>query len=101
MTKRTRYTKVKEHREEISRFKEEGKTNQEIADLLGFADKWVVKDFIKRENRKKNRQKPIPNPKGRPRKNPVLSSKELVKENERLKMEKELLRDFLIEIGRG
>ena len=101
MPKRAHYTKVQEYSERIYALKKEGKTNQEIADILGFADKWVVKDFIKRENRKKNREKTIPKLKGRPRKNPIVSAEELIKENERLKMENELLRDFLNETERG
>jgi len=100
MSQRT-YTHVQEHKEVIYQLKTEGKTNQEIADILGFANKWVVKEFIKRENQKKNRENNIPNPRGRPRKNPVTSTKELMKENERLKMENKLLRDFLKEIERG
>lgn len=101
MTKRTQYTRVQDHKEEINRLKREGKTNQEIADLLDFASKWVVKDFIKRENRKKNRENAIPKLKGRPKKEPPVSEEELIKENKRLKMENELLRDFLSEIERG
>lgn len=83
--------------------KSEGKTNQEIADKLGFANKWVVKDFIKRENRKINRNNElkVPLSKGRPRKNQIVSQKDLEKENKRLKMENELLRDFLKEIERS
>lgn len=96
-----KYSHVKEYEEQIYQLKKEGKTNQEIAEILGFTGKWVVKDFIKRENRKKNREKEISKPKGRPRKNPIVSTKELIHENERLKMENELLRDFLKEIERG
>lgn len=100
MAKRS-YTRVQEHKKTIYQLKAKGKTNQEIADILGFANKWVVKDFIKRENRKKNREKAIPKKKGRPRKNPIMTERKLIKENERLKMENELLRDFLNEIERG
>lgn len=100
MSKRI-YTQVQDHKGKIYQLKAEGKTNQEIADILGFANKWVVKDFIKRENRKKNRAKELPMPKGRPRKNPIETTKDLLKENMKLKMENELLRNFLKEIERG
>lgn len=96
-----KYCHVKEHEEEIYQLKKEGKTNQEIADILGFGDKWIIKDFIKRENRKKSREKAVPKPKGRPRKNAIVTEKDLIKENERLKMENKLLRDFLKETERG
>ena len=100
MSKR-RYTRVQDHKEQIYQLKAEGTTNQEIAEILGFSDKWIVKDFIKRENRKKNREKEIPKKKGRPQKKPIVSTSELIKENRRLKMENELLRDFLKETERG
>ena len=96
-----RYTRVQEHKEKIYELKREGKTNQEIANILGFANKQVIKDFMKRENGKKNAEKVIPRKKGRLRKNAIMTTKELIKENERLKMENELLRDFLSEIERG
>ena len=99
MSKR-RYTRIKANKEKIYELKREGKSNQEIAEIMGFADKGVVKGFIKRENKKSEREA-IPQKKGRPRKKPVSTPNELMKENERLKMENELLRDFLKEIERG
>jgi hypothetical protein len=96
------YTRVKASKEKIYELKREGKSNQEIAEKLGYADKWVVKGFIKRENKKeKGIIEASAKTRGRPRKKPVSTARELIKENERLKMENELLRDFLKEIERG
>ena len=92
---------MRKHKEKIYQLKSIGKTNQEIANILGFSNKWVVKDFIKRENRKKNRESEITKRKEDSRKKPIATEKELIKENEQLKMENELLRDFLKEIERG
>ena len=68
----------------------EGKTHQEIAKELGLADKKVVRNLLYRE-----RQKEIQGlPKFRGRK-PAKTLAEYKYENKRLKMENELLRDFL------
>ena len=45
------YTHVKLLETEILKMKESGKTHREIAEHLGFRDKYVVKEFIKRHNR--------------------------------------------------
>jgi len=46
-------------------------------------------------------KKIAPRKKGRPRKTPISTPQELEKENKRLRMENELLRDFLYETERG
>ena len=69
---------------------EQGKTQREIAQELGLANKKVIKDLLHRE-----RQKEIQGvPKQRGRK-PAKTLQEYKYENKRLKMENELLRDFL------
>jgi len=98
-----RYTQVKVLETEIMDMKRAGKINREIAEHFGFEDKYVVKGLVKRRNRKERclcegielRSK------GRPRKG--CQSLEEGKDNEikRLKMENELLRDFLRHVGRG
>ena len=70
---------------------EQGKTQREIAQELGLANKKVIKDLLHRE-----RQKEIQGvPKRRGRK-PAKTLQEYKYENKRLKMENELLRDFLL-----
>ena len=70
---------------------EQGKTQREIAQELGLANKKVIKDLLRRE-----RQKEIQGvPKRRGRK-PAKTLQEYKYENKRLKMENELLRDFLL-----
>ena len=67
----------------------EGMTQREIADHFGFKDKFVVKQALKRA-----RKKAITIPKARGRKT-ARTLQEYQYENKRLKMENELLRDFL------
>ncbi len=67
----------------------EGKTQREIAETFGFKDKTVVKELLKRERRKERR---LPRSRGR---KPAKTLQEYKYENKRLKMEVELLRDFL------
>ena len=66
-----------------------GKTQREIAEYYGFKNKEVVKSLLKRE-----RKKVYKLPKRRCRK-PAKTLAEYKYENKRLKMENELLRDFL------
>ena len=81
-----------------------GKTQWEVAEYFGFKDKYVVKELLKRERRKKRKLKAgiLPRPKGRPRK--AASPRDIVEEQayeiRRLHMENELLRDFLQSTGR-
>ena len=69
---------------------EAGKTQREIAECYGFRNKYVVKELLKRERRKELQGKP----KQRGRK-PAKTLAEYKYENKQLKMENELLRDFL------
>lgn len=93
------YTKVLEHKELIIERLGEGKTQREIADELGYKDKYVIKEFLKRERRREPKQEAGVLPKARGRK-PAKSLQEYKYENKRLKMENELLRDFLRIAGR-
>lgn len=88
MTKRN-YTHVKELLPAIRGMVEQGKTQQEIAEHYGLKDKMVVKRLLERERRKERNQS-----KSRGRK-PAKTLQEYKYENKRLKMEVELLRDFL------
>ena len=88
MTKRN-YTHVKELLPAILKMVEEGKTQREIAEHYGLKDKLVVKRLLERERRKERNQS-----KSRGRK-PAKTLQEYKYENKRLKMEVELLRDFL------
>ena len=68
---------------------EQGMTQREIAEYYGFKDKLVVKKLLERS--RKN-QTSIPKARGR---KPAKTLQEYKYENKRLKMEVELLRDFL------
>ena len=96
-----KYTKVEGLTEIIRERKANGETNQEIAESYGL-DKYQVKQLIARQNRQERRIAAgyIPRPKGRPRKEP--SSEEAKRNNEvvQLRMQVELLRNFLSEVGR-
>ena len=88
MSKRN-YTHIKELLPTIQAMVAEGMTQKEIAEHFGFKDKYVVKHALKRA-----RKKEITVPKARGRK-PAKTLQEYKYENKRLKMENELLRDFL------
>lgn len=91
---------------------EAGKSRQEIADELGLT-KGRIKNWVPQYNRKNEKQaKGIPTlPTGRPRKDYELTDENRVayykrqlrltqSENKRLKMENELIRDFISLTGR-
>ena len=98
-----KYTHIQEHEKEILELREEGMTLREIGETLGFSYK-TIREFITRSNRRQRKLAAgiVPKPKGRPRKaEPDKFSMEYCKaENESLKMENELLRDFLQSIER-
>ena len=92
--------------------REGGKSRQEIADELGLT-KSQIKNWVTRYNRKNEKQaKGIPTlPTGRPRKDYELTDENRAayykrqlrltqSENKRLKMENELMRDFLLLTGK-
>ena len=98
-----KYTKIAQIENEIQAMRAAGKTRREIAEILGL-EKKQIENWINRHNRKERRLNAgiPPKRKGRPRKNPV--SGDIVEtqaaEIKRLKMENELLRDFLQSVGR-
>ena len=85
-----KYEKVIELLPIIKEKIEEGKTQKEIAKELGLANKQVIWNLLYREKQKEQQKKP----KVRGRK-PAKTLVEYKYENKRLKMENELLRDFL------
>ena len=88
MSKRN-YTHIKELLPTIQAMVAEGMTQREIAEHFGFKDKSVVKFALLRA-----RKNGTTIPKFRGRK-PAKTLQEYKYENNRLKMENELLRDFL------
>ena len=94
-----KYTHVQELLPEIKAMLTEGRSQREIAEHLGLRDKHVVKGLLKRERRKERKIEAglKLRPKGRPRKRAeaVDIVAEQAYEIKRLKMENELLRDFL------
>jgi len=92
MSKRE-YTHVQALLPDIKAMVEEGKTQREIAEHYGFKDKSIVKGLLKRERKKQIQQlQRVPKQRGR---KPAKTLQEYKYENKRLKMENELLRDFL------
>ena len=104
--------KMKDNEQIIIQMREAGKSRQEIADTLGLT-KVQIKNWINRYNRRQKKQAiGIPTlPTGRPRKDYVLTEENKVEyykrqlrlaksENHRLKMENELMRDFLSLTGK-
>ena len=81
--------------DEVKILRDRGYSHREIGDKLGYS-KVQIKEFLRKERRQlQKRPEQVPSPKGRPRKYPAQSISELEKENKRLRMENDLLRDFL------
>lgn len=93
-----KYVKIDEHGKEILELKREGKTNREIAQKLG-VDRKCIRNWVTRFNRQQQKLAAgiKLRPKGRPRKDtqPRDIVAEQAYEIDRLKMENELLRDFM------
>lgn len=87
-----KYEKVQKLLPKVKALAEEGYTQQQIAEQLGLSGKEVVKGLLKRE-RKKEQQGFIPKWRGRKQAKTLQDYKH---ENKRLRMENELLRDFLL-----
>ena len=99
--------KLRDNEERIIAMREAGKSRREIAEDLGLSET-QIKNWVNRYNRRLRKQaKGIPTlPKGRPRKDYELTDENKVEyykrqlrlaesENKRLKIENELMRDFL------
>ena len=95
------YTQVKVLEEEIFRQKAEGKSNREIREQYGLSKK-QMNNLITRHNRAERLHEAGITPRRRGRPPNGYKSTEGEKDNEikRLKMENELLRDFLRASGR-
>ena len=85
------YTHLKQYEEEIMQMKANGYSRRQIAEKIGITSE-QVHDYVKRYNRKQREIESgiLPKKKGRPCKSSSLET-----EIARLKMENELLRDFL------
>lgn len=92
------WTNIKAFEPKILAMRAAGKTRREIADELGLS-KIQIKNWINRHNKETVREESGLLPKGRGRK-PAVTLQEYKYENKRLKMENELLRDFLHVVGR-
>ena len=101
---REKYTHVQVLLPEIRAMEAAGKTKREIAEHFGLRDKYVVKQLLARERRKEEKIAAgiMPRPKGRRRKDdaPRDVVADQAYEINRLKMENQLLRDFLRLTGR-
>jgi predicted transcriptional regulator len=95
------YTKVEELSEAVFARKANGETNREIAESYGL-ELQQIKGLIKRQNKKLRLIAAgyIPQPKGRPRKTEESQQEKLNNELVRLRMQVEVLQNFLSEAGR-
>lgn len=102
MSVRNSYTHIKKYEREVLEQLERGSTQREVAEYFGFRDKYIVKKFVARHNKRQKELQAgiIPGRRGRPPKE--RESRELDKDNKirHLTMENELLRDFLRAAGR-
>ena len=91
-----KYTHVEELEPVILQMREEGKTRREIAEHLGMT-KRQVEQWVTRYNRRQRKLAAgiVTKPKGRPWQRPLNREEEYEKEIARLRMENQLLRDFL------
>ena len=90
-----KYEKVQELLSEVKRLRENGYTYRQIAEKLRLSDGEVVRELLKRERRKAAQGVPV-----RRGRKPAKTLQEYKYENKRLKMEVELLRDFLSLTGK-
>jgi predicted transcriptional regulator len=95
------YTKVEELSEAVFARKANGETNREIAESYGL-ELQQIKGLIKRQNKKLRLIAAgyIPRSKGRPRKTEESQQEKLNNELIRLRMQVEVLQNFLSEAGR-
>lgn len=91
------YTKVEILSQEVFRRKAAGETNRETAESYGLT-KYQIKQLVACQNRKSRliAKGYVPLPKGRPHKNAAEKNNEPIK----LRMQVELLQNFLSEAGR-
>ena len=96
-----KYTKVEEIAGIIEERQKQGETYREIGASLGLSRE-VVREAVKRKRRKERKLAAgyIPLPKGRPRKEAETEEAKRNNEIVQLRMQVELLRNFLCEAGR-
>ena len=94
-----KWTSIKEYASEILRLREQGKTRQEVADALGLNEP-QIKEFLKRHYKKQRLGITIPKQKGRPRKHPPTTQREMILRIKVLEREVAVLRSFLHAAGR-
>jgi transposase len=96
-----KYTHIRVVENEILAMRAAGKTRQEIADEFGLTKK-QIKDWINRHNRRQaaTEEGKMPKAQGRSRNQARTAEEEREYELKRLRMENELLRDFLRLAGR-
>lgn len=95
------YMKVEALSEEVFQRKAAGESNREIGAHFGLS-KAQIKGLVTRQNRKQRliAKGYVPQPKGWPRKGPLQEEQRKNNELIELRMEVELLRNFLSEAGR-
>ena len=95
------YVKMECLAEEVFRRKAAGETNREIGEHFGLSKK-QIEELVKRQNRKRRliENGYVPRPKGRPRKDTTDENVRQQNELVQLRMQVELLRNFLSEVGR-
>ena len=90
-----RYQKMQELLPEIKEMLESGMSQREVAEKLGLKGERPIHDLLKRERKKEIHG--IPKQRGR---KPARTLQEYKYENQRMKMENTLLRDFILQTGR-
>ena len=94
------YTHIKQYYEEMEQMHQEGHSCREIGEKFGFT-KEQVKECLRRPRRKAQKeQERVPKRRGRPAKQIPTTLPSLEKEVKQLRMENELLRDFLEAVER-
>lgn len=97
---RRKWARIEIYESEIIRLRKAGLTRQQIADELGL-DKIQIKNWINRYNKRQSISIDAEHkPKGRPRKDGQPPKQNIETELKRLRMENQLLRDFLRSTGR-
>lgn len=84
-----------EMKEAIRQMLAEGQTQKEVAEYFGLKDRFVVHQIVKRDRRKQEAAGGLSKKKGRPSNHSPETLAALKAENQRLKMENDLLGCFL------
>ena len=94
--KKRKWTNMKQIEAEIVEMRKAGRTRQEIADHLGLSKKQIV-NWVTRYNKSQAKLSKgiLPRKRGRPRKDGQPPHEDERTELKRLRMENQLLRDFL------